>query len=234
MSTPQRIHDAIQTLSALLPNPTSPRVVIGLVGLPGAGKSTWAQRWIDAVNAAHATTACADRPVALALGMDGFHLSRAELKMLPDPQLALARRGAPWTFAPQRLRAHLMQLRATDAHGQPAPMRWPDFDHREADPVDQALDVPPSARLIVVEGLYLLLRDPQWALRDAFDAVWFLDVSRAQANDQLAARHCQAWGWTPTQAQARIAASDALNADIVEATKEWADAWVRPPGLEPG
>jgi pantothenate kinase len=223
------------SISAITPTLTDPihalrqcvanagaRVVIGLVGLPGSGKSTWAQRWVNQLNDG------APAPIAQALGMDGFHLSRAELALLPDPQLALARRGAPWTFAPDRLRSHLRQLRATNPNGEPIPMRWPDFDHGVGDPVPEAIEVAPCTRLVVVEGLYLLLREAAWSLQSEFDAVWFLDVPRDQADRQLAARHCAAWGWTMAQAQARIASSDALNADTVAVTRCWAQAWVQP------
>jgi pantothenate kinase len=70
----------------------STRLLIGLVGVPGAGKTTLAAQWATHLNAAHGVG------TAVALGMDGFHLTKAQLAQFPDPVAAFARRGAPWTF----------------------------------------------------------------------------------------------------------------------------------------
>ncbi|APW38680.1 hypothetical protein RD110_16945 [Rhodoferax koreense] len=206
---------AVQRLLALLAS-GRPRILVGLVGQPGAGKSTVAARWADAVN----RQAGAGRMQVL--GMDGFHLPRAALARMPDPALALARRGAPWTFDPAGLRQHLQALREGRA------VTWPDFQHDIGDPVADAFTVTPDTRLVLVEGLYLLHQGDGWDLQGLFDEVWFLDVPPAQARRQLAERHQRAWGFTPEQAEARIDASDGLNAELVWAGRERAD-WLAPP-----
>ncbi len=61
-------------------------------GVPGSGKTTVAAQLAEEVNARTAPG------TMLALGMDGFHLTKAELRWFPDPVEAFARRGAPWTF----------------------------------------------------------------------------------------------------------------------------------------
>jgi pantothenate kinase len=43
--------------------------------------------------------------------MDGFHLTKAQLQEMPNPQAAFARRGAPWTFDPAALAQRLKMLR---------------------------------------------------------------------------------------------------------------------------
>ncbi len=205
---------AVQRLLELLAT-GRPRILVGLVGLPGAGKSTVTKRWADAVNRQ------AGAGTLQVLGMDGFHLSRAALAQMPDPALALVRRGAPWTFDPAALRRRVLTLR----EGTPA--SWPDFQHDIGDPVADVFSVPPETRLVLVEGLYLLHQGDGWDMQGLFDERWFLDVPPAQAMRQLSERHQRAWGFTPAQAQARIDASDGVNAELVWAGRDRAD-WLVP------
>lgn len=177
-----------------------------------------AQAWVDAVNVQMGVG------TAQMLGMDGFHLTRAELARQPDPAAALARRGAPWTFDPLALQARLPLLRAGFAQ---RTVYWPAFEHGVGDPVADALAVLPSTRLVLVEGLYLLHRNDGWAVQPLLDACWYLDVPMAVAMARLATRHQQAWRITAEAAEARIARNDRLNADIVEASRAYAD-WVNP------
>src|SRR5437868_1306631 len=101
-----------------------PRWIVGLAGLPGSGKSTLAARLAEEVNAR------VGPGTMTALGMDGFHLSKAELSALPNPAEAFARRGAPWTFRPAALLERLHALR--DAAGR-AEVGWPSFVHEFGD-----------------------------------------------------------------------------------------------------
>lgn len=219
-AVPARLDDPV---AVLLQRATlGRRHIVGLVGLPGAGKSTLAQRWCSQVNAARRAQGLP--PTMQTLGMDGFHLSRARLSAMPNPAEALARRGAEWTFDPAALRAHLQALRQSHA----PTLTWPDFDHEHGDPVEAALCVPASSQLILVEGLYLLLPDADWSLKPLFDEVWFLDTSPAQAQQQLVQRHMRVWGWDEARARERAQASDALNAQRVWSTRAFADAWVQP------
>src|SRR5690349_15591736 len=68
------------------------RSMIALAGVPGSGKTTLATRLAEAVNVRTAPN------TMLALGMDGFHFTKAALRQFPDPEEAFARRGAPWTL----------------------------------------------------------------------------------------------------------------------------------------
>lgn len=102
----------MQNAWAAAPSTTQPRQrrVIGLAGQPGSGKSTLAaqlQAWMQQQHG----------PLAMqVLGMDGFHLSRAQLAQQPDAAAALARRGAPWTFDPAALRQQLLAIAADARH----------------------------------------------------------------------------------------------------------------------
>jgi pantothenate kinase len=72
------------------------RTLIGLCGIPGSGKSQLAKHVVERINAIHNT-----EQIAIVVGMDGWHLTRAQLAQMPDPQLAKDRRGAAWTFDDQ-------------------------------------------------------------------------------------------------------------------------------------
>lgn len=215
---PPLLTDPVQRLLALLGQSPARRLVVGLVGLPGSGKSTAADRWCEQVNR------LAGPDTMVALGMDGFHLTRATLAAGPDPAAALMRRGAPWTFDPAALARRIQDLRdAPTQAGATAEIRWPGFSHGVGDPVPDAVAVPLSVRLVLVEGLYLLHRDDGWNLGGLLDECWYLDVGLDVALEQLAKRHMAAWGLTRQQALARIAANDALNARTVLQGRERAD-----------
>ncbi len=199
----------VERLLTLLSTSGARRRIVGLVGLPGSGKSTLAARLAQEVNAQ------AGAGTVLALGMEGFHLTRAALRAMPDPTAALTRRGAPWTFDPAALAARLRCLRDAAPDADAAPVSWPDFEHGVGDPVQDAIVIGPATRLVLLEGLYLLHRADGWNLAGLLDECWYLDVPLELALQRLTARHMAAWGLSRSQAQARIAANDRLNADIV-------------------
>lgn len=216
-------HEPVRRLLELLAGQGGQRCIVGLVGLPGAGKSTLARRLAQQV----------DRHLgegsAQVLGMDGFHLTRAQLAQCPDPQAALARRGAPWTFDPQAL---AQRLRAIRALPQPTcagteEVRWPGFEHGVGDPVPDAIAVPARARLLLLEGLYLLHRVHGWNLDGLLDVCWYLDVALEPALERLTHRHMASWGMDRAQAWARVQRNDRLNAQIVAATRPRAH-WLVP------
>ncbi len=216
-TTPPVLEQPVARLLSLL-EASGPRRMIALAGLPGAGKSTLAERLAADVNAQ------AGPGAIVTLGMDGFHLTRAELGRLPDPDAALARRGAPWTFNPDALARRLHDVRAGAGR---AAVSWPGFDHGVGDPVEGAELVRPAARLVLVEGLYLLCTDDGWqAVQEVFDERWYLDTPFKLAMDRLARRHMAVWGMSREAAEARIASNDRLNAEIVRATCADADWWL--------
>src|SRR5690606_2471025 len=86
---------ALRTRLAALLAPGERRL-LGLVGAPGAGKSTLAQALADALG-----------PRAQVVPMDGFHLANAELARLGRAE----RKGAPDTFDAAGYAALLRRLR---------------------------------------------------------------------------------------------------------------------------
>lgn len=214
---PMVLQDPVGHLLELVSRVSGRRAIVGLAGLPGAGKSTLATRLALAVNQHTGRHCC------LPLGMDGFHLTRSQLARFPDPQAALSRRGAPWTFDPAAMATAIRRLREAPILGSLPIVSWPGYEHGVGDPVKDAVQVAPTTQLVIVEGLYLLHHDHGWNLEGCFDEVWFLDTPGALCEQRLVERHMQSWGIDRAQALARVARNDRLNAEMVQATKPWAD-----------
>lgn len=194
------------------------RIVIGIAGSPGAGKSTLALRLVDALNAragASARGEASASPSAVAVPMDGFHLANATLDRLGLRD----RKGARETFDGWGFLALMTRLRRETDHTVYAP----GFDRTVDEPVAGAIAVEPRTRVVVVEGNYLLCDDGAWGLvREQLDEAWFCEASEGERMSRLIARHI-AGGRTPAAAEAYAREVDGANARIIEATRARAD-----------
>ncbi len=187
-----------------------PRVLVGLTGPPGAGKSTLAGWLVGELDDA-------GLPAAY-LPMDGFHLANAVLTALGRRD----RKGAPDTFDGYGYVALLRRVAAELDH----PVYAPRF-HREVEE-SYAAEIPvgPEVRVVVTEGNYLLLDDPPWHLvRPCLDAVWYVTVPEEVRLGRLIRRRTDL-GESAADAQAWATGSDQRNADLVAATRARADAEV--------
>ena len=182
----------------------NPRRLLGIAGAPGAGKSTFARAYVDAL----------DAPAAL-VPMDGFHLADVSLRRLG----ILDRKGAPETFDAWGYAALLARLRARPAEVVYAP----GFERDLEQPLAGAVPVPPEADVVVTEGNYLLLAEEPWpAVRAQLDAVWHVVTDDAVRLPRLIARH-QAFGKSPEHARAWVERVDQANAARIEAARVRAD-----------
>jgi len=91
--------------------------------------------------------------------MDGFHLTRDQLRAMPNPEEAFVRRGAEWTFDPRAFGQLLAQL----AQDSKEPVQAPTFDHAVKDPVQGGVVILPQHRIVIVEGIYTQLNFGLWA-----------------------------------------------------------------------
>ncbi|ERT02940.1 uncharacterized protein SPSK_09632 [Sporothrix schenckii 1099-18] len=210
-----------------LRTPPDQRVLIAIGGIPGSGKTSLARAVAAAINQKHAEqagvsgpvgTAKPTEPVATAVPMDGFHLTRAQLSAMPDPVRAHARRGAEFTFDGAAFLALVERLRAPieepDTSGSVATVLAPSFDHAIKDPVADAIAIGPRQRIVLFEGNYVCLDKEPW--RTASDAQhmderWFVDVDFAVARARLIQRHIAAG----LAADAEAAAARADENDLV-------------------
>jgi pantothenate kinase len=180
---------------------SGPRRLLGVVGPPGAGKSTLAALMAQALGKR-----------AQAVPMDGYHLAQVELARLGRAQ----RKGAPDTFDATGYAALLRRLRQQRAS---EIVYAPDFRREIEEPVAGALPVFAHTPLVITEGNYLLLDDdPAWLpVADLLDEVWYLQVDANLRLERLTTRHVQ-FGRTPEQAIAWIAQTDEPNARRIEAS----------------
>jgi len=204
-----------ERLGRLLQRCAAQRVLLGLAGPPGAGKSTLA-----------AALAAAWPGQAVVVPMDGFHLAQAELERLGRAQ----RKGAPDTFDVTGLLALLQRLR------DPRPgevVYAPTFRREIEEPVAGAIAVPADVPLVIVEGNYLLLDDEAgWcALQPLFDEVWYLALDDDERRARLERRHRQ-FGRSAAEAAAWVQASDEPNARRVAATQARAHWTLQLPGRQ--
>ncbi len=179
----------------------SPRVILGLAGPPGCGKSTLA----EALQRHFPET-------SVVVPMDGYHLAHVELARLGR----VGRKGAPDTFDSAGYLALLQRLR----HQRPDETIYAPLYTRELEePIAGAIPVPPEARLVITEGNYLLMPDGHWAGVPALlDEVWYVEVDAALRLDRLVKRH-QRFGRSLADAQHWVQVTDEPNARLIEATR---------------
>ncbi len=183
------------------------RIIVGIAGAPGSGKSTVAAALLDRLG-----------PDAALVPMDGFHLANEQLQQLGRRE----RKGAPDTFDAAGFVALLERCRtAADT------VYAPRFVREVEESYASAIAIPPSVRTVVTEGNYLLLDTPPWrALDDVIDVRYHLDVDRELRLERLIARHV-AFGKTPDAARDWALGPDEANAELIASVAHRADAILR-------
>ena len=130
-----------------------------------------------------------ERTEAIAVGLDGWHLTRAQLAALPDPQLAKDRRGAHWTFDPDSYLEFVKTLRLP-LDSVTEPIIAPSFDHAVGDPDPTGVKVYPWHRIVVIEGLYCFLSVGAWKKAgETLDERWLTTVDFEKATERITSRH---------------------------------------------
>jgi len=185
------------------------RRLLGLVGPPGAGKSTLA-----------AALQAAEPQRSQVVPMDGYHLANTELARLGRA----GRKGAPDTFDAAGFAALLRRLR-TPVAGET--VYAPEYRRELEEGIAGAIAVPAAVPLLIVEGNYLLLDEGGWApVAALLDEVWYVDVDDALRVQRLEARH-RRFGRSADEARAWVQQTDEPNARRIAASRSRAHWCVR-------
>jgi pantothenate kinase len=181
------------------------RVILGVTGPPGVGKSTFAE--------------CLARHFgperSVVVPMDGFHLGEA---VIAGTDLK-ARKGAIDTFDVGGYFSLLQRLRNRDEDVVYAPL----YTRAIEEPLAASIAVRAETPLVITEGNYLLSADPVWRkVRGQLDAVWYLDLQAELRLERLIRRHVE-FGKQPAAAEAWAKGSDEANARLIQADSHRAD-----------
>ena len=184
------------------------RVIIGIFGKPGAGKSTLSQ---------YLTENLPTNSVSL-LPMDGYHLSNSQLESLGRTD----RKGAPDTFDSFGFAALLERISTSTDED----IYFPIF-HRE---IEESIAgegvITSSTRLIITEGNYLLHNEGGWErVAPHLTQSWYVQVNDEVRLERLIARH-HLFGKDEAAAFEWAHGSDERNAQLVERSSDRADFFV--------
>lgn len=176
------------------------RVLLGIAGPPGGGKSTLAAALARALD-------------GVVVALDGFHFTNAELAARD----LLSRKGSPPTFHVGALVNKLQRLRAG------FDTRVPVYSRTLHEPVPDAVRIGPGVKFVFVEGNYLLLPAEPWcSVHRLLDACWYLDVPLGECLRRVRARHV-AGGASEPEADRKLRENDRPNAELIIAHKLRAD-----------
>lgn len=181
------------------------RALLGIVGAPGSGKSTFAACLREILGPGS----------AVVVPMDGFHLGNTIIDGTPLKD----RKGAIDTFDVGGYLTLLQRLARADE----AVVYAPEFRRSIDEPVAASIAVPADVPLVITEGNYLLAEEPQWRkVRAQLDEVWYLDTPPALRLSRLVDRHIL-FGKDRATAEAWAQGTDETNARLIEATRHAAD-----------
>ena len=181
------------------------RVLIGIIGKPGAGKSTLSKFLLAKLPKEFVTV----------VPMDGYHLSNKVLKDLKRAD----RKGAPDTFDVAGFISLVKRIRSEQTQN----IYYPIFDRAIEESISAQGVVTSATKVVIIEGNYLLHDDGGWEVcNDLLDESWMVDVDEDKRISRLISRHI-AYGKEPEAAKAWAKGTDEVNAKLIERGRNRAD-----------
>ena len=178
-------------------NRSTDRYLIGIVGKPGAGKSTLSAYLLEELHSSEVTV----------VPMDGYHLSNAVLQALGRAD----RKGATDTFDVAGFASLLQRIRDEKS----VDVYYPVFDRSIEESIAAQGVVTKETKVVIVEGNYLLHDSGGWeVIAELLDELWFIEVDDEKRLERLIARHI-AFGKSPADAQSWSRGSDEVNARTI-------------------
>jgi pantothenate kinase len=179
--------------------------LIGIIGKPGAGKSTLSKFLMAKLPKEFVTV----------VPMDGYHLSNKVLKDLKRAD----RKGAPDTFDVAGFISLVKRIRTE----QTQIIYYPIFDRAIEESIAAQGVVTSATKVVIIEGNYLLHDDGGWEVcNDLLDESWMVDVDDDKRISRLISRHI-AFGKEPEAAKAWAKGTDEVNAQLIERGRSRAD-----------
>lgn len=184
---------------------SSERVLIGIIGKPGAGKSTLSKFLMSKLS----------KELVTVVPMDGYHLSNKVLKDLKRSD----RKGAPDTFDVPGFVSLVKRIRSEQTQS----IYYPIFDRAIEESIAAQGVVTSATKVVIIEGNYLLHDEGGWeVINDLLDESWMVDVDDDKRISRLISRHI-AFGKDPEAAKAWAKGTDEANAQLIERGRSRAD-----------
>lgn len=199
------------------------RLLAGVAGCPGAGKSIFAMLVAEVINALPESGGGA---CAAVVPLDGFHHTNAYLEshFVPGADTTLREmKGRPDTFDVEAAIRAFSQLRS------PGDEQFlPGYSRRLHEPVEGEIRIGKKDLIVIVEGNFLCMtkKEPWARLSAMLDVRVFLDADREECRDRLIQRHVRG-GRSPEDAARHYEAVDLPNAELIEKTMNAADIVVK-------
>lgn len=195
-----QVEQFLSNIYALLKR-DDPRILMGVVGKPGAGKSTL----VDTIKQRFHSD-----EVSI-ISQDGYHLSNEIL----DDIGARDRKGAPDTFDQKSFVILLQQVKSANED-----VRFPIF-HREVEAsIEDEGVVPAAARVVVIEGNYLLSPEFGWdEVAGLLDYSFYIEIEDEIRLQRLIERHVR-YGKSVKEAKDWALGPDEVNAIFIEKTRD--------------
>jgi pantothenate kinase len=176
------------------------RVIVAICGAPGAGKTTFSSELQGLLTSGAASLS------SQVIAMDGFHLDNDTL----TKKGLLSVKGAPNTFDVAAFEDLLKNIA-----NQQQDLWAPKFDRDLEEVIDKALPIKKVSQVIIVEGNYLLLKQPSWRhLKQYFDISIFLEVPQKELQQRLVQRWLDQ-GYDLASAQQKATDNDLVNGELV-------------------